>query len=576
MKFTVKIILAVLLFHSCTNPLKNELALSPSLYLQQHAKDPVNWQIWSGNIWEQAKEQHKLVLISIGYSACHWCHVMQHESFQNPKIAELMNRHYILVKIDREQQPNIDAFYAKKQEELTGWAGWPMHIILNHKQEIIWTGIYKKPKKWKSLISRIASEYAQNPEVRFIDEAKKAPSKQIVAIINFDSINAALYTKLDTTNGGLIPTRYQRKYPNTSLFNYLLLLYKTEHDRRIGNFLQKTAKAMALGGINDQIEDGFFRFAMDQNWHIPHFEKMLYTNAKLIGFYANMYRVFGDSLYLNTAIETASFVSQKLHTSTALYFGSLNADQITEGSYYTYKANELKRGLNNNFELAKAYYNLNPSWIWEGSYHLNRSFTDTEFAERENIPLLEWEITKQQIIKKLTKLRKSKQKPTIDPKLISSWNAMFLDAVIELYSITKNERYINMAKQIGDYFVTKFEADKTIKHYYLTNKKSDAQTFPEDLLYTAKALRSLGVHLPNKTIYSKVSAKLTELYLTNRANFLRFPFDDRTMPSIKAIELQFPEAIRSYRVDYRDIIQNPENHGSLLQQLYKTNQINSK
>ena len=566
------IILFLLSLFSCKNTRKEELQNSPSTYIQEHANDPVNWHIWSDNIFEKAKKEHKLVLISIGYSACHWCHIMQHESFQNEEIAKIMNEYYYCVKIDREEHPDIDVHYAKLQEELTDWAGWPMHFILNHKKGVIWTGIYLKPKKWKNLIQKIAEEYKQNPDLKLIETNIIIKKKSKNEILNIDSINNHLKQKLDTMNGGLIPVHYSRKYPMTSLLNYLLKIYKINKNEKLGKFLKLTANKMAMGGMNDQIEGGFFRFSMDKIWHIPHFEKMLYTNTSLINFYLNAFETFKDSAYLHTAENTTQFLREKLQSKNVLFFGSMSADQNGEGSYYLFSNNKIKDALDSDFKFAEKYYNLNKSWEYKGKYHLYCSYSDKLFAKKMNITLQEWKNKKSKIKVKLFSLRNKKTKPKIDAKLISSWNSLLLESFSNLYRITKIKKYLTGAEKIADFFISKFKEDNTIKHFYLEDRKSNANTYAEDLLYTSKAFCKLyEVNKSNKK-YLNFALKIYKQYLNNKDNFLAFPFDDRNMPSANATEMFIVKFINKEKntnfkiptIDISKINEHPEFYGNVL------------
>lgn len=566
------IILFFLSLFSCKDTRKEELQNSPSTYIQQHANDPVNWHIWSEDIYDNAKKLNKIVLISIGYSACHWCHVMQHESFQNEEIAKIMNANYYCVKIDREEHPNIDAYFAKKQEELTGWAGWPMHFILNENKEIIWTGIYLNPKRWKNLIFKIAEEYKQNPDLKLIETNIIIKEKSNNKTLNIDSINKILIHKLDTINGGLIPTHYSRKYPMTSLLNYLLKIYRKNKNIELGKFLKLTANKMAMGGMNDQIEGGFFRFSMDDIWHIPHFEKMLYTNTNLINFYINAFETFKDSSYLHIAENTAMFIKKNFKSKNALFFGSMDADQNGEGSYYLFSNSKIKNVLGNDFELANNYYNLNESWKYKGKYHLYCSYSDKLFAEKINIPLEKWKEKKDNINAKLFSLRKKKTKPKIDAKLISSWNALLLESFANLYKATNNKQYYTDAEHIATFFINKYKKNKTIKHFYLEDKKSYANTYAEDLLYTSKAFCKLFELNKSNKKYLNFALLIYKQYLKNKDSFLIFPFDDRNTPSANATEIFIVKFLNSEMnanfkmpiIDISKINEHPEFYGNVL------------
>ncbi len=566
-------IFILLFLISCNDGRKDELEKSPSLYIQQHANDPVNWHVWSDDIFKKAKKENKLVLLSIGYSACHWCHVMQNESFKNEDIAKIMNTHYYCVKIDKEQYPDVNAYYAKMQEELTGWAGWPMHFILNYKKDIIWTGIYFKPDKWKNLISKVAEGYKRNSDIRFIKSNELVKNKYTNNTLNFDSINNYLIQKLDTINGGLIPERYSRKYPISSLFNYLLKVYKKDNNNVLEKFLKLTANKMMVGGLNDQIEGGFFRFSMDEIWHIPHFEKMLYTNTNLIKFYVNMYNEFKDEEYLQTAEKTAMFIFNNLKSKDTLYFGSMDAVQNDEGTYYLFTEDEFDTIEKSNLQYAKSYYNISNSWkLKNGMFHLYCSYSDSSYANIQHIPLKYWFTKKKEINKELLFIRQKKQKPKIDNKLITSWNSLFLESLTELYTASKKQIYLKEAQNIANFLISKFEKEKILQHFYLENEQINSNTYAEDLLYTIKALCKLYEIDKSKKEYINNAVLIYSEYLKNKDKLLLFPFDDRTMPSIITNEMfivrflnnETHTSYKAVKIDFFKVQEQPEYYGNVL------------
>ncbi len=566
----------ILILISCRDTRKDSLQNSPSLYIRAHADDLVEWHVWSDDVFRQAKKAQKLVLISIGYSSCHWCHVMQRESFQNREIASLMNANYYCVKIDREEYPDIDAYYAHKQEELTGWAGWPMHVILNPEKEIIWTGIYLKPKKWKSLIVRISDEYKRNNNFRMMTENEIVSTKNKYLKFSFDTINRQIFLKSDTLNGGLMPTHYRRKYPNVNLLMYLLNVYDKGRDENLGAYLKLTANRMACGGINDQIEGGFFRFSVDEIWHLPHFEKMLYTNAQMIAFYVEAYKILGDKLYSETAERTADFLIGNLKSETGLYFSALDADQETEGGYYTYSKSELQSALNSDFEIAAKYYHLTDSYkLKDGKFHLHANETDSVFVQNQNSDMQTWAESKYRIRRILRKLRRLKQHPKRDNKLITSWNALLADAFLSLSEISGNDLYRAEYKCIAAYLLSGFRTNKKLNHYYLTTGKNKSECYPEDLLYTAKLFCDIYESDSLQIDYLNAAFEIYGQYSRKKTDFYIFPTDDRILPSVLSHELFLRQYFKNKplpdykfeQIDSSKIAEYPERYGAVLLQL---------
>ncbi len=541
------LIFLILIISSCLKEKRNiELLNSDSKYIQKHASDPVNWNVWSEKVWKNAKKENKLILISIGYFACHWCHVMQNESFKNKETAEIMNKYFYNVKIDREQFPDVDAHFSNIQKKLTGWAGWPMHFILKPDKTVVWTGVYMKPKKWQEHLMFIAKQIEKNPDYIYTENNISPKNKNKVKEIDFNIINQLLFKQFDTINGGLIPTHYRRKYPMPYFLSYLLKDYKISQNKKIEKFLKLTADKMYQGGIFDQIEGGFFRFSMDEKWHIPHFEKMLYTNASMISLYSKMYKTFNEENYKICAIKTADFLFSNMSSETPLFVGSLDADQYSEGSYYVYSIQELKQAFENNHNTFFKYFNISDENVWrDTSYHLFCMEKESDFAKKNNILkekfLQKLKITKQ----KLLKIRKTKQNPEKGTNLISSWNALLISSFIELYALTKDQKYIDRAQKMVLFFEKKYSEDQRIKHYYLENRVSNSKTFPEDNLYLAKALIELYKYSKNKK-YIEFAQKLFIDFQNKTKEEKQFPENNTSLPSIIAVQNVVYQELNKY------------------------------
>ncbi len=565
--------LALFVINACNTKqeknLNTELKKAKSLYLLMHADNPVNWHIYTDSIWQNAARVNKLVLLSFGYSACHWCHVMEKENFEDTAVARVMNTYYYNVKIDREEFPDLDNFYASQQKRLIGWAGWPMHFILSPQKKIIWTGIYLPKGKWISTLKKVAISYANNHNFRWIQRKEDFSIKETSAF-NLTKINNLIFSKFDTLKGGLIPTHYARKYPNTGLFSYLLTYYHFTHNPKIRNFLQLTLDRMYQGGIFDQVEGGFFRFSLDENWHIPHFEKMLYTNALMATLYAKAFKVFGKERYKNSAQACIEFVLKNLSSNNSLLFSSIDADSEKEGAYYIFKPKELKNVLSKNYSLAADYYGFGDQYLWKDSFiHLQILQNDSLFCLSHHLLAKNWKKTKEEINLKLQEIRAKRKKPLHDNKLITSWNALLIIALAENYQISGNEYYILRAKAIARVLTQKFNTNK-FRHYYLSDDKLFThKALTSDYLYLSNALIKLyQVDFTEKYLYE--ARKIFDSYLSQQQKLYAFPNNDEPLPDNIVVKNQIAKALNFYfRANYLTNSlaidsYHPENYGYYL------------
>jgi len=533
-RFLLIFSLLFLLFYSqCSNQSRkkahnDELRNSSSLYLQMHADNPIDWHIWSDSIWSEAQKEHKLILLSIGYSACHWCHVMEKESFSDSTVAKVMNKWYYCVKIDREASPDIENKYAQLQKKLIGWAGWPMHFILTPQKRVVWTGIYLPKALWINKLSNIHQNHQLDTNYQQFTRKEElicSPSSEI----NLSGIKKHILAISDTSKGGISPFHYSLKYPNAGYFTYLLNEYYFSKDKKIRKILEKGLNAMQNGGIFDQIEDGFFRFSMDEDWHIPHFEKMLYTNALLASVYAKAYKLLGDSSYLKTAERTIDFMITKLSSNkTSLFYSSLDADTKYEGAYYVYTKKELKKALGKYFDIGAQYYGIEDKYLWHDSlYHLqikNKDIFNHLHSYSETGSNIKAKITQN-----LLKLRLKKLKPKLDNKMITSWNALAIIALCDVYSITNNKYYLIKAQSVARVLSTHF-GNKTFQHYYTSTDNNDNKAVATDYLYFSDALIELYKYTYNEN-YLLGAKNSYQKYLKLKKQMYLFPIQDEALPS---------------------------------------------
>jgi uncharacterized protein YyaL (SSP411 family) len=439
----------------------NDLINETSPYLLQHAYNPVNWKAWNPETLKLAKKENKLIIISVGYSACHWCHVMEEESFENDSIAKIMNDNFINIKVDREERPDIDKVYMNAVQLMTGSGGWPLNCIALPDGRPIFGGTYFSKEQWAKVLTSISKLYREEPQkaIEFAENLtkgiqdselitlnKEAPvftNKEIISSVNFWK------NQIDTIYGGFKGTP---KFPMPNSLEFLFRYQHQFNDASIENYLENTLTKIAYGGIFDHVSGGFSRYSVDEKWHIPHFEKMLYDNAQLVSLYSKAYLKEHKLLYKNTVIETLNFIKEELTATNGAFYSSLDADsenkigEKEEGAYYDWTEEDLKQLLTTDFTLFKDFYNLNDFGFWENSkYVLIRSTSKIDFSKAHKLSLdeLDQKIFNWKTI--LKNARNKKSKPNLDDKVLTSWNALMLQGYVDAYRSFGDKEYLDAA-----------------------------------------------------------------------------------------------------------------------------------
>ncbi|MGA9639072.1 thioredoxin domain-containing protein [Flavobacterium sp.] len=503
-----------LLFLSCkqgtsqdNHKYTNDLIHETSPYLLQHAHNPVNWKAWNPKTLELAKNENKLIIISIGYSACHWCHVMETESFANDSVAKIMNDNFISIKVDREERPDIDQIYMNAVQLMTGSGGWPLNCITLPDGRPIFGGTYFSKAEWKKILLEINDFYKKKPE-----KAVEYASKLINGIkesekIQFNTTQAAFKTTdvtqalthwekyIDIKNGGLLGAP---KFPMSKALHFLLRYGFQNKDVKWQQYVQTSLNAMANGGIYDQIGGGFSRYSTDENWHIPHFEKMLYDNAQLVSLYADAYLLTKNPSYKEVVDESLAFVERELTDLNGAFYSSLDADSKTkdnkfkEGAFYSWKVAELQALLKTDFTLFKDYYNINKTGLWENNqYVFIKTQTDAAFAKKHSITKTELTNKVKNWKQILLKARSKRNRPHLDNKTLTSWNALMLKAYVQAYKALENPHYLAVAIKNAE-FIQKNQTKKDggLYHNYKEGK-STIDGFSEDYALLIDAYISL-------------------------------------------------------------------------------------
>ncbi len=433
------IILTISLSHCCESQnqntmdtrYSNALINETSPYLLQHAHNPVHWMPWGERAFERAKEENKLVIISIGYSACHWCHVMEHQTFEDSAAAALMNEHYISVKVDREERPDVDQVYMTAVQLMTRQGGWPLNVVALPDGRPVWGGTYFPRENWMAALQQIADMYEKDPEsmLEYAEKLTEGVRQAELVELNTNPLN---YTSedlgdlfkewqvsFDTEDGG--PNRAP-KFPMPNNYEYLLAYGHLTGNEKALSHVELTLKKMAFGGIFDQVGGGFARYSTDAEWRVPHFEKMLYDNAQLISLYSKAYQKFKDPLYAEVVHETIDWLDREMLGPDGEYYSALDADsEGEEGKFYVWTDEELKSVIpSSEWDEFTKYYDLRKG-RWEGNIILMRK-TGTH-----SLKAAEWNKT-------LFDKRSKRVHPALDDKSLTSWNAMMITGLINAYN----------------------------------------------------------------------------------------------------------------------------------------------
>ena len=485
----------------------NDLIKETSPYLLQHAYNPVDWKAWNDESLKFAKEQNKLIVISVGYSACHWCHVMEEESFENDSVAKLMNENFISIKVDREERPDVDQVYMNAVQLMTGSGGWPLNCITLPDGRPVFGGTYFTKTQWTKILEDMSTLYKNNPEkvIAFAEQLTEGVKNSDLITINkeevpfnkkqIEPIVAELKKTLDYKNGGQIRAP---KFPMPSSLNFLMRYSFQNNDKNLEQFVFTTLTKMANGGIYDQIGGGFSRYSVDKRWHVPHFEKMLYDNAQLVSLYSRAYQITKNESYKTTVTETINFIDKELTQKEGAFYSSLDADSKTkdgileEGVFYTWTKDELRAALGNDFDLFKSYYNINAIGKWEkDQYILFKTKTDSQFIKANAITLKELHLKVSEWKIKLYNLRATRERPRTDDKVLTSWNALMCKAYVDAYRVFGEQSYLDRAIKNGTFIKeNQIQENGALFHNY-KDGKSTIEGFSEDYAHTISAFIEL-------------------------------------------------------------------------------------
>ena len=485
----------------------NQLSRETSPYLLQHATNPVHWKAWNANSLAEAKEKNKLIIISIGYSACHWCHVMEHESFEDQEVADVMNAHFISIKVDREERPDVDAVYMKAVQILTGRGGWPLNMVTLPDGRPVWGGTYFKKEQWINALEQLQELYQSAPE-KMIDYAEKlhqgiqsiriVPNENSETSINQEQI-AGLVEKwkksFDWEFGGMASSP---KFMMPNNYHFLMRYGYQKKDNELLDFVNLTLTRMAFGGVFDTVDGGFSRYSVDNKWHIPHFEKMLYDNGQLVSLYSDAYKLTANSLYKEVIEKTLSFVERELMNTEGGFYCALDADSLNaekhleEGAFYVWKIPELKTIIGEDFDLFSEVFNINTFGLWEDeNYVLIQNQSLEGIAKSNNIEISTLQKKKKFWENALYIKREKRYKPRLDDKCLTSWNAIMLKGFVDAYKALEKPKYLDLALQNADFIIKNMWSNEGNLFHNYKNQKSTINGYLEDYSLVIDAFISL-------------------------------------------------------------------------------------
>ena len=550
-------VLILALIYSCSSEVntnsvnKNQLNKETSLYLKQHSENPINWQRWSNSIFDVSQELDKLLVISIGYSSCHWCHVMEEETFTNDSIAKVMNANFINIKVDREENPDVDQAYMTASQLMTGMGGWPLNVITLPDGSPIYAGTYHTTSQWNDILKRIVrlkednydglKEIAANVK-NGVKDVNTIQKQEEISDFNSEFLNSNIedwMKKWDLEFGGDIA---QQKFVSPSKYLFLLNYGRIYKDQKVLNHVKNTLDVIASSGLNDFIEGGFYRYTVDNEWKIPHFEKMLYDQAQMISLFSMGYKVFGDQSYKDIVSNTILFLSNKMSSTDGLYYAAMDADTDgEEGKYYSYEMDELKMiSENTDFDLFLSYYNIDVENPWEKNRFLllpNKFNYEKKWIDSNNVSKKEisdlitiWE-------KNINDIKEDRTKPRIDDKIIVSWNALAIIGLIDAYDAFKNEDYISLAKSMFKELKDNSYRKGKLIHTYKENQFQEGVL--EDYAYLSKAAMRLFQATGNISYFDfskKVIDNALELFNDEQSDLLKYSNNEELFTKVISID----------------------------------------
>ena len=471
---------------------KNRLALSKSPYLLQHADNPVDWYPWGEEAFQKAKDEDKPVLVSIGYSSCHWCHVMAHESFEDTAVAKLMNENFVNIKLDREERPDVDQIYMDAVQAMGLNGGWPLNVFVTPDQKPFYGGTYFPKEKWTELVVAISEAFENNREklnesadnfakhiaTSEIEKYGIAGNSTPLSLEDFEASYNEFSKKFDPQWGGI---KKAPKFPMPSVWRLLLAHHQVTGNEQAKDHFLFTLEKIAEGGIYDQIGGGFARYSVDDEWHVPHFEKMLYDNGQLLSLYASGLREAKTEEqkrhFERVILETITWLKREMQHDNGGFYAALDADsEGEEGKFYTWTSEEIQALAGENFDLIAAYYYILERGNWEGVNVPRRLLSDQEISQRFNLTASDLEEIIAKFKKDALEKRATRIRPGLDSKIIAGWNGLLLTGLCDVYQVLGSPEVAQTTKELAAFM----KNEMFVNGKLLRTDSQDIEGFLED------------------------------------------------------------------------------------------------
>lgn len=500
----------------------NRLILEDSPYLLQHAHNPVDWFPWGSEAFEKAAREGKPVFLSIGYSTCHWCHVMEKESFDDPQIAEILNRHFISIKVDRERRPDIDATYMMAVMMINGSGGWPMSSFLTPDGKTFFGGTYYPPEQFRQIVQMFADMWTnqQADLAGMADRVAAAVASDTriegkrASITYNSSVRAknAIMKRFDPLHGGFGPAP---KFPNEALILFLQNQLQNDRDDSVESALDKTLQSMAMGGIYDQIGGGFHRYSTDEIWRIPHFEKMLYNQAHLAQVYLQAYRLTGNWYYQRVARQTLDYVLRDMASPEGAFYSATDADsEGREGAFFLWTPLQIHKILKpQDAELISSLYGVTSQGNFEGANILNLGVSLDDFAASKQISARELVSRLDTAVERMRDRRDQRERPFLDRKVVTAWNAMMISSLAMAADILNEPRYLQAATRAAQFLLSRSRSSAGQLRRIYFNGQSSVTGTQDDYAYLVQALVALYDVTANP-LWLEEAEKVTDWMIT--------------------------------------------------------------
>lgn len=540
----------------------NRLQYEQSPYLLQHAHNPVDWYPWGDEAFGRARQEHKPVLVSIGYAACHWCHVMERESFEDPSVAAFMNEHFICVKVDREEHPDVDHLYMDALQAMTGSGGWPLNMFVTPERKPFYGGTYFPPQNiygrssWMEVLGALRRAWLEQQDaigqqseqmMQHLRQASLVASAKGLSVDPgfADTVADSLLRMADDRDGGF---GNAPKFPPSGPIQFLLEyhhFYKETNESLAAAALEQALLSldkMIAGGIYDQAGGGFARYATDAQWLVPHFEKMLYDNALLIAVLSKAYRLTSITRYREVLYRTLAFCNRELKAETcAGFYCALDADsEGVEGKFYTWTMEEWTAALPDVHPAVRDYFGVSPAGNWEGTNILHESLPETELLQRHSLTQVEWHAMRDKALERLMTVRESRVRPVTDDKMLLSWNALMNTALTEAAIALEDKELERRAIVHMEWMLDVFHKEDEEYYHVYKNGQARIPAKLDDYAYCIKALWKLASLTGNGGYIGKavsLTGYVQRHFLQEDHRFFYFSADHQQDIPVRKVEL---------------------------------------